>query len=111
MHDMYSSEPTRASSSSMMMGFVLGAVVGASLALIMAPATGEETRRRIGDTARRLGREGRHRFDQARETISGLKEDAKHMVDSGREAFNRVRTSETEKPYQTTPNPAARPTP
>ena len=108
MHDMYSNEPNRGSS--MMMGFVLGAVVGASLALIMAPATGEETRRRLGDTARKLGREGRHRFDQARETISGLGEDAKHVVDSGREAFTRMRSGETDKPFQGNPNPSVRTT-
>ena len=110
MHDMYSNESNRGSS--MMMGFMLGAVVGASLALIMAPATGEETRRRIGDTARKLGREGRHRFDQARETVSGLRDDAQHVIDSGREAFTRMRSGETDKPFQgTTPNPAGRTTP
>jgi len=105
MSDMYSNDSNRGSS--MMMGFVLGAVVGASLALIMAPATGEETRRRIGDTARKIGKEGRQRFDQARETVSSLSDDAKHVIDSGREAFSRVRQgADSEKPFQATTNPA-----
>ena len=37
--------------------FVLGAVTGAAVALLMAPTTGEEMRRMIGDRAR----EGRER--------------------------------------------------
>jgi len=35
--------------------FLLGAVCGAGLALLLAPATGGETRRKLGETARRLG--------------------------------------------------------
>lgn len=37
------------------LGFMFGAVVGAGVALLLAPANGRETRRKIGDTARRLG--------------------------------------------------------
>jgi gas vesicle protein len=36
-------------------GFLLGAVVGAGLALLLAPATGGETRKKLGETARRIG--------------------------------------------------------
>ena len=111
MNDMYPNDSNRGSS--MMMGFMLGAVVGAAVALMMAPATGEETRRRLGNTARKLGKEGRHRFDQARYTISGLADDTKRAIDSGREAFSRVRsgTGETDMPYQGAPNPSRTTTP
>lgn len=36
-------------------GFMIGALVGASLALLLAPASGGETRRRLGDTAKKIG--------------------------------------------------------
>ena len=36
-------------------GFLLGAVVGAGLALLLAPATGGETRKKVGETAKRIG--------------------------------------------------------
>jgi len=36
-------------------GFVLGAIVGAGIALLLAPAPGGETRKKLGQTARRLG--------------------------------------------------------
>jgi len=35
-------------------GFLVGAVVGAGLALLLAPAPGGDTRRKIGETARKL---------------------------------------------------------
>ena len=41
--------------------FVLGAVTGAAVALLMAPATGEETRRVLAEKAR----EGRQRATEA----------------------------------------------
>ena len=39
------------------MGFLCGALIGAGVALLMAPASGAETRRRLGETARRLKRD------------------------------------------------------
>ena len=36
-------------------GFLLGAAVGAGLALLFAPASGTDTRRHIGEAARTLG--------------------------------------------------------
>jgi len=36
-------------------GFIVGALVGAGVALLLAPGPGEETRRKLGETARRLG--------------------------------------------------------
>ena len=72
-------------------GFLIGAVVGAGLALLLAPATGVETRRRLGDTARRMRDGARDRIDQARGTIGDLKEEARAAVQSGRDAFARSR--------------------
>lgn len=92
------------STSSMMMGFVLGACVGAGIALLMAPATGEETRRRLGDAAKRLGNDVKGRVNDAQGTLSELKDDARDALQTGREAFQRSRQSHDSRPsYVTTP--------
>ena len=71
-----------------LIGFALGAVVGGGLALLMAPATGEHTRRRLGNAARRMSRDARHTLDGAREAASGFGADVKSALDAGREAFH-----------------------
>jgi gas vesicle protein len=81
-----------------MMGFVAGAVVGAGIALLMAPASGEETRRRLGDTARRMRQDAKNRMSQARETLEDLKEDARSAIQTGRETFSQGRRQRTESP-------------
>lgn len=70
-----------------LMMFIAGAVVGAGLALLLAPASGEDTRRRIGETARRIKDETKDRVSQAKDTLSDLKEDAKSAIETGREHF------------------------
>ncbi len=48
-------------------GFVVGAIFGAGLALLLAPAPGSETRRKVGETARKLG-------DAASEAVSRVRQ-------------------------------------
>lgn len=73
--------------SSVAMGFVLGAVVGAGIALLLAPGSGSDTRKRLADAGRRLGGAARKGLDQARDTVSDLKQDATSALEAGREAF------------------------
>jgi gas vesicle protein len=72
-------------------GFALGALVGGAVALLLAPASGAHTRRRIGNVARRMSRDARHTFEDARATVTeaagGLGADVKSAIDAGREAF------------------------
>ena len=79
------------------MGFILGAAVGAGLALLLAPATGADTRRRLGQTAKRWGSNVRDGVETARsrinDNIHGLKDDVEQAVSSGRDAFSRSRES------------------
>jgi gas vesicle protein len=71
--------------------FVLGAITGAAVALLMAPASGEETRRMLADKARE-GREkaneaaqkGRELWDRQRETLSTAFERGKEAYDQAR---------------------------
>jgi len=72
-------------------GFICGALIGAGVALLMAPAPGAETRRRIGETARKLKNEGtetaRGLANQARSTIGAIQEGVSHGVKEGRAAY------------------------
>lgn len=84
-------------SGSVFLAFVIGAVAGAAVALLYAPATGEETRRKLAERAREgrdrideIGREGREFLHRQRENISEVVDEA---VDRGREAFDRGRTA------------------
>jgi gas vesicle protein len=79
------------SAGTVLVSFVLGALAGAAVALLYAPASGEETRRRLAEKARQgreraeeLAEEGREFFDRQRETIASA-------VERGREAFEKVR--------------------
>ena len=58
-------------------GLVLGALIGASIALLVAPARGAVTRRRIKRLVRDMGDKARDTFEDARE---GLAEE-KHRLE------------------------------
>ena len=65
------------SSGSILLAFVLGAAAGAAIALLYAPASGEETRRKLAAKAREgrdkvetLAREGRDFVEQSRKEFA-----------------------------------------
>ena len=77
--------------------FVLGALVGAGLALLLAPKSGEETQEELKERARKLKaaaevrvREAQqqleHRLEAAREGVHARVEGMKDAMDSGRKA-------------------------
>lgn len=84
-----------AGAGSVLLAFILGAVSGAALALLYAPATGRETREFLGEKARE-GRDlaaeaserGRQAINQGRETLT-------HAIDRGREAYQQARARES----------------
>jgi len=55
-------------------GLILGALVGAGLALLMAPQSGAETRRTLTRRARRLADDARDRYDDAKLHIRRARE-------------------------------------
>lgn len=78
-------------SGSVLAAFLIGAVAGAAVALLYAPAPGEETRRKLADRAREgrekaegLAREGRDFVNRQRETLATA-------VERGRQAFEEAR--------------------
>ncbi len=50
-------------------GLLIGALVGAGIALLVAPSSGEETRRMISRRARRLAEDARDRYEEARHRL------------------------------------------
>lgn len=79
------------SAGSVLVAFVLGAAAGAAVALLLAPASGEETRRKLGEKAR----EGRERAESlardGREFVNRQRDHIASAVERGREAFDQAR--------------------
>ena len=74
-----------------MVAFVLGALTGAAVALLLAPATGEEAREFLGQKAREGKAKARDAMDQGREYYNSQRENLVTAVDRGREAFQQAR--------------------
>ncbi len=75
--------------------FVLGALTGAAVALLMAPQSGEETRRLLAERARegrdRAGeaaRQGRELWNRQRDTLT-------EAFERGREAYQQARGAQS----------------
>lgn len=67
--------------------FTLGALLGAVVALLFAPAKGEETRELLGEKAKEGAQKTREFLKQQRETLASA-------VDRGREAYQAAREKE-----------------
>lgn len=80
--------------SGLLVAFVAGAIAGAAVALLVAPATGDEARRYLGERAR----EGRDRAAEAarqgREILNRQREHLSDALDKGREAYESARKKE-----------------
>jgi gas vesicle protein len=78
----------------LLMAFIAGALSGAAVALLFAPASGEETRDYLGERAR----EGRDRAAdaarQGREALNRQREQLATAFEKGREAFETARKKE-----------------
>lgn len=74
-----------------MLAFLVGAVAGAAVALLFAPASGEETRQLLNEKTREgreraaeAARQGREMFNRQRETIATA-------IERGRDAYQQAR--------------------
>jgi gas vesicle protein len=80
-----------AGAGSILLAFILGAVSGAAVALLYAPAAGRDTREYLGERAR----EGRERATQAaqkgRQAINEGRQTITNAVERGREAYQQAR--------------------
>ena len=84
-----------AGAGTVLLAFLVGAVAGAAVALLYAPAAGPETRELLGEKAR----EGRKRVAEAaakgRQVIDQGKETLATAVERGREAYQQARAGDT----------------
>src|SRR5262249_27619926 len=71
-------------------GFMIGALIGAGLALLLAPASGGETRRRLGDTARKIGSAAKDKIQDIR---GGASENEPQTFGSTRQGSQAGRTT------------------
>lgn len=71
-----------------LLSFLLGSMVGAGLALLVAPQTGTETRRRIRDFAEDVS-------DKASEYIEQAKSKAASSIDKGKEVLEAQKSAVT----------------
>ena len=74
-----------------MVAFVIGALAGAAVALLYAPASGEETREYLGQKAREGKAKAREAMEQGREYYVQNRDNIVNAVERGREAFNQAR--------------------
>ena len=78
-------------SGGMLVAFVIGALTGAAVALLYAPASGEETRDFLGQKAREGKAKAREAMDQGREYYAQNRDNLVTAVERGREAFQQAR--------------------
>ena len=83
-----------AGAGTVLLAFLVGAVSGAAVALLYAPASGRETREYLNEKAREgrdkagsLAETGRQVFNEGRETLTTA-------IERGREAYQQARSRE-----------------
>ena len=74
-----------------MLAFVVGALTGAAVALLFAPASGEETREYLGQRARESKAKAQEALEQGKEYYREQREGLSSAVERGREAFQQAR--------------------
>jgi gas vesicle protein len=74
--------------------FFLGAVAGAAVALLFAPASGQETREFLGEKAREGRAKASETARQTREVLNRQRETIAAAIERGREAYREAREKE-----------------
>lgn len=78
-----------------MLSFLVGALTGAAVAILFAPASGEETREYLGQKAREGRARAREAVDQGRDLYQRQRDNVTSAVERGKEAFQQARTQGT----------------
>ncbi len=83
-----------AGAGSVMLAFILGAVSGAAVALLYAPATGKETRELLSERAREGRERAREAAERGRQVFSEGRDSLASAIEKGREAYQQARARE-----------------
>jgi gas vesicle protein len=76
---------------SILLAFILGAVSGAAVALLYAPATGKETREYLGQKARESRDRATEAAERSRQAVNQGRETLANAIERGREAYQQAR--------------------
>ena len=79
------------SGTSVLVAFVAGALAGAAIALLYAPASGEETRRKLAEKARQGRDKAQQLAKDGREFVERQRDNLVEVADRGRQAFEQAR--------------------
>ena len=82
-----------AGAGSILLAFLLGAVGGAAVALLYAPATGKETREFVGEKAREARERAAAAAEKASEVLNQGRETVASAIERGREAYQQARSA------------------
>jgi gas vesicle protein len=77
-----------------LLAFLAGAVSGAAVALLFAPAAGDETRQFLTDKARESRERALQAAREGRDTLKRQKDQVATAIDRGREAYTKARGGE-----------------
>lgn len=77
---------------SIIISFVLGALTGAAVALLMAPATGDDLRRKLAEKAREGADKASEAARQGREFVEQQRGTVVEAIERGREAYQQAKT-------------------
>jgi gas vesicle protein len=78
-----------------LLAFILGAVGGAALALLYAPASGRETRERLAEKAEEARARAADAAAKGREVLTQGRETLTTAIERGREAYQQARRDTT----------------
>lgn len=85
---------SRNDSGTVLLAFLAGAVTGAAVALLFAPAAGEETRQFLSDKARESRDRALLAAREGRETLKRQKDQVATAIERGRDAYVKARAGE-----------------
>ena len=89
MADIYDRDRNEGGGGGFMLGLLTGAVLGAGLAMLLAPKAGSELRGVIGEQARNIGNIANEQYKKASENATGWAERGREFVERARDAVNR----------------------
>jgi gas vesicle protein len=69
------------------LAFLLGGVVGAAIGILLAPSSGEETRRKIGDWLDESRKKAGDFVEEKREILHAKKEQVSAAWEAGKKAY------------------------
>ena len=84
-----------AGAGSVMLAFLIGAVTGAAVALLYAPASGRETREYLGEKADEARAKAAEAAAKGRDAISQGRDTLTTAIERGREAYQQARRENT----------------